>query len=80
MARVSTQLALQVAKLNLVDLAGVERLKKTKGDTGSLMRKEACINNKTLSFLEQVRMLFDGIRFFIMYPRINSHKKKLPGT
>ncbi|XP_024372831.1 kinesin-like protein KLP1 isoform X4 [Physcomitrium patens] len=52
-ARVSTQLALQVAKLNLVDLAGVERLKKTKGDTGSLMRKEACINNKTLSFLEQ---------------------------
>ncbi|KAG0619382.1 hypothetical protein M758_4G135700 [Ceratodon purpureus] len=42
-----------VAKLNLVDLAGVERLKKVSTDTGGLMRREACVINKSLSFLEQ---------------------------
>ena len=54
MQRVRTLTDFSVAKLNLVDLAGVERLKKASTDTGSLMRREACVINKSLSFLEQV--------------------------
>jgi hypothetical protein len=43
-----------VAKLNLVDLAGVERLKKTNIEKGDQMRKEACTINKSISYLETV--------------------------
>jgi hypothetical protein len=53
--RCHTQTDFTIAKLNLVDFAGVERLKKAGTDTGSLMRREACVINKSLSFLEQVR-------------------------
>lgn len=51
-----------VAKLNLVDLAGVERLKKTSGDLGGQLRREACCINKSLTFLEQV-----GVLLFLNY-------------
>lgn len=50
--RFPTEQDIAVAKLNLVDLAGVEHLKKTNTDTGGLMRREACTINKSLSFLE----------------------------
>ncbi|KAL2644756.1 hypothetical protein R1flu_012343 [Riccia fluitans] len=39
-------------KLNLVDLAGLERLKRT--EVGGQTKKEAMLINKSLSFLEQV--------------------------
>jgi kinesin family member 6/9 len=42
------------AKLHIVDLAGSERIFKT-GSTG-LLQKEAAYINKSLSFLEQVRL------------------------
>jgi hypothetical protein len=42
-----------VAKLNLVDLAGNERVKKTSDYRGRL-RREAMAINKSLTFLEQV--------------------------
>ncbi len=42
-----------VAKLNLVDLAGNERVKKTSDYRGHL-RREAMAINKSLTFLEQV--------------------------
>lgn len=43
-----------VSKLNLVDLAGSERICKTKSE--GLVLKEAQQINKSLSFLEQVRL------------------------
>lgn len=54
MQRVRAYQDFTIAKLNLVDLAGVERVKKAGTDSGSLMRREACVINKSLSFLEQV--------------------------
>ena len=47
-----------VSKLNLVDLAGSERISKTKSE-GTVL-KEAQQINKSLSFLEQVRLITMG--------------------
>ncbi len=47
-----------VSKLNLVDLAGSERISKTKSE-GTVL-KEAQQINKSLSFLEQVRLITVG--------------------
>jgi len=54
--RFPTEQDIIIAKLNLVDLAGVEHLKKTNTDTGGLMRRETCTINKSLSFLEMVNV------------------------
>lgn len=51
--RFKTEYDTVVAKLNLVDLAGFERLKKTNTSTGGRMRVEACSINKSLCLLEQ---------------------------
>ena len=54
MGRFHTEYDTIVAKLNLVDLAGAERLKKTNIETGGRMRKEACTINKSISYIETV--------------------------
>lgn len=48
-------LLLQTSKLHLVDLAGSERVSKTRSE-GSVLREAGHIN-KSLSILEQVRVL-----------------------
>uniref|UniRef100_A0A7I4DBT2 Kinesin motor domain-containing protein n=2 Tax=Physcomitrium patens TaxID=3218 RepID=A0A7I4DBT2_PHYPA len=53
--RFKTEYDTVVAKLNLVDLAGFERLKKTNTSTGGRMRVEACSINKSLCLLEQIK-------------------------